>query len=81
MVDDARDAEPKVQGKDPVFLTSHRSSGYSPLSIPHVMRRRVGVTRYRLVCSLSFRDVLLQTILWMLLVVVTVGLAAPFFAY
>jgi hypothetical protein len=39
------------------------------------------VKRYRLVCSLSFRDVLLQTMLWMLLVVVTVGIAAPFFAY
>jgi hypothetical protein len=39
------------------------------------------VTRYRLVCSLNFRDVLLQTLLWILLVVATVGIAAPFFAY
>ena len=37
--------------------------------------------RYRLVCSLSSRDVLLQTLLWTLLVVVTVGIALPFFAY
>jgi len=37
--------------------------------------------RYKLVCSLNSRDVLLQTVLWMLLVVVTVGVAAPFFAY
>lgn len=39
------------------------------------------VKRYRLVCSLGFRDVLLQTILWILLVIVTVGVAIPFFAY
>lgn len=37
--------------------------------------------RYKLVCSLDFRDVLVQTLLWLLLVVVTVGLATPFFAY
>jgi hypothetical protein len=39
------------------------------------------VKRYRLVCALDFRDVLLQTILWLLLVLVTAGLALPFFAY
>ena len=37
--------------------------------------------RYRLVCSLSGWDVLLQTLLWTLLVIVTVGIALPFFAY
>lgn len=37
--------------------------------------------RYRLVCSLKTRDVLLQTLLWTLLVIVTVGVAIPFFAY
>ena len=37
--------------------------------------------RYRLVCSLDSRDVLVQFLLWLLLVVVTVGLATPFFAY
>lgn len=37
--------------------------------------------RYRLVRSLDYRDVLIQFLLWMLLVLVTVGMAAPFFAY
>ena len=37
--------------------------------------------RYRLVCSLDYRDVLVQTLLWVLLVLVTVGVAAPVFAY
>jgi hypothetical protein len=39
------------------------------------------VKRYRLVCSLSSGDVMLQTLLWTLLVIVTVGIALPFFAY
>ena len=43
--------------------------------------RRLRVRRYRLVCSLNFRDVILQTLLWTLLVIVTVGVAIPFFAY
>lgn len=37
--------------------------------------------RYRLVCSLDYRDVFVQFLLWFLLVLVTVGVAAPFFAY
>ena len=37
--------------------------------------------RYRLVCALDYRDVLVQFLLWLLLVLVTVGLATPFFAY
>jgi len=37
--------------------------------------------RYRLVCKLNIGDVLLQTLIWVALVVVTVGIAAPFFAY
>lgn len=37
--------------------------------------------RYRFVCTLDFRDVLVQTLLWLLLVLVTLGVAAPFFAY
>ncbi len=37
--------------------------------------------RYRLVCTLDVRDVLVQTFLWLLLELVTVGVAAPFFAY
>ena len=37
--------------------------------------------RYKLVCSLRSRDVLGQTLLWLLLVIATAGLAVPFFAY
>ena len=37
------------------------------------------VKQYRLVCSLNSRDVLLQTFLWTLLVIVTVGVAIPLF--
>lgn len=37
--------------------------------------------RYKLVCSLTFGDVLIQTLLWVLLIVVTFGVALPFFAY
>jgi hypothetical protein len=31
--------------------------------------------------TLNFGDVLLQTILWMVLTIVTLGLALPFFGY
>lgn len=41
----------------------------------------MALKQYRLVCSLSSRDVLLQTFLWTLVVIVTVGVAIPFFAY
>jgi len=37
--------------------------------------------RYRFVCRLNIGDVLLQTLVWVALVVVTLGIAAPFFAY
>jgi hypothetical protein len=37
--------------------------------------------RYRLVCSLDLRDVVGQTLLWLLLVLLTAGIAAPFFVY
>ena len=37
--------------------------------------------RYRLVCSLDLRDVIVQTLLWVLLVLATAGIAAPFFVY
>ena len=37
--------------------------------------------RYRLVCSLNLRDVVVQTLLWLLLVLATAGLAVPFFVY
>jgi hypothetical protein len=39
------------------------------------------VKKYRLVCTLDWRDVLVQTLLWMLLVLLTVGIATPFFVY
>ena len=37
--------------------------------------------KYKLVCSLNFGDVLVQTIIWIILTVVTFGLALPFFGY
>ena len=37
--------------------------------------------RYKLVCTLNIGDILVQTLVWTLLTVVTFGLALPFFAY
>ncbi|WP_150430004.1 DUF6693 family protein [Dechloromonas sp. CZR5] len=37
--------------------------------------------RYKFVCTLDFGDVLVQTLVWIILVVCTFGLALPFFAY
>lgn len=39
------------------------------------------MAKYKLVCSLDFGDVLVQTLIWIVLVVVTLGVALPFFAY
>jgi hypothetical protein len=39
------------------------------------------VKKYKLVCSLDFGDVLIQTIVWILLIIVTLGIALPFFGY
>jgi uncharacterized membrane protein YjgN (DUF898 family) len=39
------------------------------------------MAKYRLVNTLNLGDVLVQTIIWLVLVVVTLGLALPFFAY
>jgi Kef-type K+ transport system membrane component KefB len=39
------------------------------------------MAKYRLVNTLNLGDVLVQTIIWLVLVVVTFGLALPFFAY
>jgi hypothetical protein len=47
----------------------------------HMCDAEARMKRYRLVCSLDYRDVLVQTLLWVLLVLVTVGVAAPFFFY
>ena len=37
--------------------------------------------KYRLHSTLNFSDILMQTIFWIVLVIVTFGLALPFFAY
>ena len=37
--------------------------------------------KYKMVCSLDFGDVLVQTLIWIVLVVVTFGIALPFFMY
>ena len=37
--------------------------------------------KYRLHSILNFSDILMQTIFWIVLVIVTFGLALPFFAY
>jgi hypothetical protein len=37
--------------------------------------------KYRLVNTLNFGDVLVQTIIWILLCLITFGLALPFFGY
>ena len=39
------------------------------------------MAKYRLVNTLNLGDVLLQTLVWLVLVVFTFGLALPFFAY
>jgi hypothetical protein len=37
--------------------------------------------KYKLVNTLNFGDVLVQTVLWILLTLVTFGIALPFFGY
>jgi len=37
--------------------------------------------RYKLVSTLDFGDVLVQTLIWIILIVITFGIAIPFFAY
>ena len=39
------------------------------------------MTRYKLVCSLGFGDVFGQVVVWLILSVVTLGFALPFFGY
>lgn len=67
------------QGDVPLDIP--QADRHTPLHIPHVRGQEGRVKRYKLVCSLNSRGVLLQTALWILLVVVTLGVAAPFFAY
>ena len=40
-----------------------------------------GHGKVQIVCTLDFRTVLGQVILWVLLIIITIGIAAPFFAY
>jgi Kef-type K+ transport system membrane component KefB len=37
--------------------------------------------KYKLVSTLGFGDVFAQTLIWLILMVVTLGIAIPFFAY
>ena len=37
--------------------------------------------KYKFVCTLEFSDVLVQTIIWIVLIAITFGIALPFFAY
>ena len=37
--------------------------------------------KYKLVCDLNFGQILVQTLLWIVISVVTLGIALPFFAY
>ncbi len=37
--------------------------------------------KYKLVCALDFGDVFAQTLIWLLLCIVTLGIALPFFVY
>lgn len=39
------------------------------------------MAKYKLVNNLDFGDVLVQTIVWIILTIITFGLALPFFAY
>jgi len=39
------------------------------------------MAKYKLVNTLNLGDVLVQTLIWLLLVLFTFGLALPFFAY
>jgi len=39
------------------------------------------MVKYRLVSTLNLGDILVQTLIWIVLVLCTLGLAFPFFAY
>lgn len=39
------------------------------------------MAKYRLVNTLNLGDVILQTLIWLVLLLITFGLALPFFAY
>lgn len=37
--------------------------------------------KYKLICTLGLGDILIQFLLWLLLIVITCGIAIPFFGY
>jgi Kef-type K+ transport system membrane component KefB len=37
--------------------------------------------KYKLVSTLGFGDVFVQSLIWLVLIVITLGIAVPFFAY
>lgn len=39
------------------------------------------MTKYKFVCSLGFGQIFLQFLVWTILILVTLGLALPFFGY
>jgi hypothetical protein len=55
------------------------TSAFSASLIDQPWRR--AMAKYKLVNTLNLGDVLVQTLIWLLLVLFTFGLALPFFAY
>jgi hypothetical protein len=47
----------------------------------HPHRAGEVMKKHKLVCTLNIGDILVQTLVWMLLSFVTLGLALPFFVY
>ena len=39
------------------------------------------MNRYKLVCNLDFGDMFLNVLFWIVILILTLGLAAPFFLY
>ncbi len=39
------------------------------------------MTKYKLVCTLGLGDILVQFLLWLILIIITIGVALPFFGY
>jgi len=61
-----------------------QSSIYFNSALLHLIVNHTGgksMTKYKLVNTLNIGDVLVQTLVWLVLVVFTLGLALPFFAY
>jgi uncharacterized membrane protein YjgN (DUF898 family) len=43
--------------------------------------RGIPMAKYKFVNTLSFGDIFVQALIWVILIVITFGLATPFFAY